>query len=176
MIVRGAGLLVLGVVASCAAEREQPGPGAGEAEPGLEQLRIDASVEGEAGGVRGIARIHNVGPGPAVFGIAGGCATALVIYQGENEVWDQGRSHPTGCKWLPNRVRLEEGQSHETDTGAVPVAAILGDSLAAGRYAARVRILLARLVPTGEDGAFTSVIDSVVVVPAGEVALDSGGG
>lgn len=167
-------VLLAGLLGLIGCATTEHGPGYIEETPDLTHIRIEAHVEETEDGIRGVATIVNSGSNPVKFGLAGGCATALVLFKGDQEVWDQVLTRRTGCKWLPGTVVLGAQDSLLEATAVAEPASILGDSLKEGIYSARVRLIFARMVRSPSfPGSFTTVRDSLPVVPAGEVHVRS---
>jgi hypothetical protein len=103
---------------------------------------------------------------------AGVCMPALLVYRDTSAtmpVWDQQRwynTHIGGCKWMLEKVTVP-GQ---TSTPGVSARDILGDSLPAGMYAARVRVIIGHYSALG-GSSFTTVIDETREVAAGLIAI-----
>lgn len=102
---------------------------------------------------------------------AGVCMPALLLYRDASAttaVWDQQSWYNTragGCKWMLDKVTVPG----ETSTPGVLPHDILGDSLPAGVYAARVRVIIGHTLVSGSS--YMTVVDETREVPAGTVTI-----
>lgn len=133
-------------------------------------VELTGTVESGAQGYRGVVVLSSARPTQVQVG--GVCLPALLVYRdsaASEPAWDEQRWFNTragGCKWMPVTVEVPG----HIATPSVSAAAILGDSLPAGAYMARIRVLFARWVPLS-GSASTTVVDSTHLVDAGTLQL-----
>ncbi len=135
-----------------------------------DDLQLTGSVESTALGWQGVVSFGSARP--TRVDVAGLCLPALLLYRdsaASTPAWDQHSWFNTrvgGCKWMPETV----WSPGRITTPSVSTAEILGDSLPAGRYVAKIKVIFAHWVPIGA-GSSTTVIDDIRRVPAGALDL-----